>query len=111
MILCFFITLQRLCLKYAAVACRDEEGEYFAVDIGGTNYRVIYVKLSDKKSEVVSAAVSHQFTCRGTQLVMCSIQAFTCRALSKPCACMHGSSTTALPMQRCHSCAARLCRL
>ena len=35
-------------------ACgRDEEGEYFAVDIGGTNYRVIYVQLSSRKGEVV----------------------------------------------------------
>ena len=34
--------------------CREELGEYFAVDIGGTNYRVIYVKLSPDKGKVVS---------------------------------------------------------
>lgn len=33
---------------------REELGEYFAVDIGGTNYRVIYVKLSPDKGKVVS---------------------------------------------------------
>ena len=36
-------------------ARREELGEYFAVDIGGTNYRVIYVKLSPDKGKVVSA--------------------------------------------------------
>ena len=35
-----------------------EEGEYFAVDIGGTNYRVIYVQLSQRKGEVVHAHCS-----------------------------------------------------
>ena len=36
-------------------ARREELGEYFAVDIGGTNYRMIYVKLSPDKGKVVSA--------------------------------------------------------
>ncbi len=34
--------------------CRDEVGEYFALDIGGTNFRVIHVTLSMDKGEVVS---------------------------------------------------------
>lgn len=42
-------------LLYAS--CREETGDFFAVDIGGTNYRVILVSLSDKKGEVVSCPV------------------------------------------------------
>ena len=34
--------------------CRDEVGEYYALDIGGTNFRVIHVTLSKDKGEVVS---------------------------------------------------------
>ena len=33
--------------------CRDEVGEYFAIDIGGTNFRSIHVTLSGNKGEVV----------------------------------------------------------
>ena len=35
---------------------RDEIGEYYAIDIGGTNFRSIHATLSDKKGEVVSCA-------------------------------------------------------
>ena len=35
--------------------CSDERGDYFAVDLGGTNLRVLYAKLSEKKGEVVRA--------------------------------------------------------
>ena len=38
-------------------SCREETGDFFAVDIGGTNYRVILVSLSEKKGEVVSCPV------------------------------------------------------
>ncbi len=38
---------------------REETGDFFAVDIGGTNFRVILVSLSEKRGEVVSPA----FTC------------------------------------------------
>ena len=45
-----------LCLKLTRVncPCRDEVGEYYAIDIGGTNFRSIHATLSDKKGEVVS---------------------------------------------------------
>lgn len=33
--------------------CRDEAGEYYAIDIGGTNFRSIHVRLSGNKGEVV----------------------------------------------------------
>lgn len=33
--------------------CRDEVGEYYAIDIGGTNFRSIHVTLSGNKGEVV----------------------------------------------------------
>ena len=35
--------------------CRDEVGEYYAIDIGGTNFRSIHVTLSGNKGEVVRA--------------------------------------------------------
>lgn len=34
--------------------CRHETGEFFALDLGGTNFRVLYVKLSDDHGGVVS---------------------------------------------------------
>lgn len=46
---------QALVWEHPCAARREELGEYFAVDIGGTNYRVIYVKLSPDKGKVVSA--------------------------------------------------------
>ena len=33
---------------------RDEVGEYYALDIGGTNFRVIHATLSKDKGKVVS---------------------------------------------------------
>ena len=35
---------------------RDEIGEFYAIDIGGTNFRSIHATLSDKKGELVSCA-------------------------------------------------------
>ena len=34
-------------------ACSCESGDFFALDMGGTNFRTVYVKLSDKHSEMV----------------------------------------------------------
>lgn len=45
----------QIILLYAC--CREETGDFFAVDIGGTNYRVILVSLSETKGEVVSCPV------------------------------------------------------
>ena len=39
---------------YAAVACSFESGDFFALDMGGTNFRTVYVKLSDKHGEMVN---------------------------------------------------------
>jgi hexokinase len=36
--------------------CREESGSCYALDIGGTNFRVAYYKLSDKHGHVVSYA-------------------------------------------------------
>lgn len=33
--------------------CRFEAGDFFALDMGGTNFRTVYVKLSDKHGEMV----------------------------------------------------------
>ena len=41
----------------AARLRRDEIGEYYAIDIGGTNFRSIHATLSDKKGELVSCAI------------------------------------------------------
>ena len=38
---------------YASVVCRFESGDFFALDMGGTNFRTVYVKLSDKHGEMV----------------------------------------------------------
>lgn len=37
------------------VNCSFESGEYFALDMGGTNFRTVYVKLSDKHGQMVLA--------------------------------------------------------
>jgi hexokinase len=50
--------------------CRHETGEIFAVDIGGTNFRVIYVKLSDEKGLVVGSGPFH------TTIASCTLYAF-----------------------------------
>ena len=35
--------------------CREEEGEFFAIDLGGTNLRVLRVTLLKGRGAVVSA--------------------------------------------------------
>ena len=40
--------------QHAAVACSFESGDFFALDMGGTNFRTVYVKLSDKHGEMVN---------------------------------------------------------
>ena len=35
-------------------ACRFETGDVFALDMGGTNFRTVYVKLSDKHGQMVN---------------------------------------------------------
>jgi hexokinase len=42
-------------LTVVSVRCREESGSCYALDIGGTNFRVVYYKLSDKHGVVVSA--------------------------------------------------------
>ena len=38
--------------------CRHEFGEFYAIDIGGTNFRVSFAHLSEQHGEVVSCACS-----------------------------------------------------
>ena len=38
------------CIKYA---CRFESGDFFALDMGGTNFRTVYVKLADTHGDMV----------------------------------------------------------
>jgi hexokinase len=33
--------------------CRHESGDVFAIDLGGTNFRVMHIVLSDEQSVVV----------------------------------------------------------
>ena len=40
-----------------ALFCSFESGEYFALDMGGTNFRTVYVNLSDKHGEMVRPAL------------------------------------------------------
>ena len=42
--------------EYADGACRFESGDFFALDMGGTNFRTVYVKLSDKHGKMVCFA-------------------------------------------------------
>ncbi len=72
------------------MACSDEEGEYFAVDIGGTNYRVIYVKLSERKSEVVSAARTHHRILGRTPLTLLCEPYRLATSADEPSYCMPG---------------------
>ena len=49
-----------LCKRHESVsnmlpARRYEQGEYYALDIGGTNFRCLYVKLSEQRGVVVSS--------------------------------------------------------
>jgi hexokinase len=36
--------------------CREETGACYAIDIGGTNFRVVYYKLSEKRGVIVSSS-------------------------------------------------------
>lgn len=52
-------------------ACRDETGACYAIDIGGTNFRVVYYKLSDKRGVIVSSSSSsrmHQSLQQGSAI-------------------------------------------
>ena len=40
-----------------ACHCRHETGDFYALDLGGTNFRTLYVKLSDNHGEVVSCPI------------------------------------------------------
>lgn len=40
--------------------CRFESGDCYAIDMGGTNFRVMYVRLSKEKCVVVSDGVVQQ---------------------------------------------------
>lgn len=39
---------------YAHGACRFESGDFFALDMGGTNFRTVYVNLSDAHGKMVN---------------------------------------------------------
>lgn len=50
--------------------CSEESGSCYALDIGGTNFRVVYYKLSDKHGAVVRALL--RCTAALTQLGCCA---------------------------------------
>lgn len=37
------------------LSCRNETGEFFALDLGGTNFRTLYIQLTDDHGGVVSS--------------------------------------------------------
>lgn len=37
--------------------CRFESGDFFALDMGGTNFRTVYVKLADTHGDMVNICV------------------------------------------------------
>ena len=41
-------------LDTCPVLCRHESGDFYALDIGGTNFRVLYTRLADGHAEIVS---------------------------------------------------------
>lgn len=53
-----FVTLgPSLCEHYLSKMkspCRHEKGDFWALDLGGTNFRTLYIKLSANHGEVVS---------------------------------------------------------
>ena len=59
-IFCISISAAYLTTKLATAttsvlpACRLETGACYAIDIGGTNFRVVYYKLSEKRGLIVS---------------------------------------------------------
>lgn len=40
--------------SHCHIICRDEEGLYYALDLGGTNFRVLRVHLGGKEKGVIS---------------------------------------------------------
>ena len=43
-----------LALSELRAICRHESGEYYAIDLGGTNLRVLYARLGSEPKTVVS---------------------------------------------------------
>ena len=41
------------CSRELVAICRHESGEYYAIDLGGTNLRVLYVRLGAQPKSVV----------------------------------------------------------
>lgn len=41
--------------------CRHESGEYYAIDLGGTNLRVLYARLGQEPKSVVGCRAPLQY--------------------------------------------------
>lgn len=48
------LSLEKRLLPLIGALCRNEKGLYYAVDLGGTNFRVLRVQLGGKKGAVLS---------------------------------------------------------
>ena len=83
MAVCQFMLLGLLCWAQHTpdgfAPCREESGSCYALDIGGTNFRVAYYKLSDKHGKVVGllscTCTKEHLLCTGI-LFACTPQAF-----------------------------------
>lgn len=53
--------------------CRHEHGKFFSIDLGGTNLRVMYVKIPRDRAAVVSALSKRQHR-RGSGYVLRSCE-------------------------------------
>ena len=66
---CVTVKALHLCLSCYVLSCSHEHGEYFSIDFGGTNLRLLYTKLS-REAKVVVSPLSHatvsccMLTCR-----------------------------------------------
>ena len=78
-----------------AVSCRFESGNFFALDMGGTNFRTVYVKLSDKHGEMVMLPANY---CNRYWLLLITVL---------PGACVQAAKTDVSPCSSAHVC---LCR-
>lgn len=53
-----------MCVSYYEADCefffRSERGKYYALDLGGTNFRVLRIQLGGKRSSILSCDVERQ---------------------------------------------------